>query len=324
MLALQWSMSQFTPTLADAHPGSVMERYYAAGATALASFLLALLLLNLMVAATESAAARKNRNEIMAGTHEYLDGCGARPALQRRFLTWLSAQTPPTNCSLHPPGAEQLPGWVSARLPKDIRTELDKLVREPAVVGHPLFKMLQNAYIEAARGIYMRLEESTLAPGEVLYSAGKFGSRAHIVVSGRLRYDRVSGLTEPANLVAGKWLGEAALWFQVWARRGRAYACSAGWTPCHIVALPAAQLQELLLEPVHREAHAEVAAYARAYGRYAAEQRETWLSDLTDPADSDAIFKASQARAEAEAEAAGDAAEPVCVEAAAADVGAGV
>lgn len=144
------------------------------------------------------------------------------------------------------------------------------------------------------------MEELTLAPGEVLYSAGKPGTRAHIVVNGRLRYeslpyDRPSGADEPATLVKGQWLGEAALWFHMWVRRGRAYACSAGWSHCHIVSLPAQQLQELLLEPQHHEAHAMVAAYARCFGHYAAEQSQAWLTDNIDEDSVREIFTRAQA-----------------------------
>lgn len=305
MLALHWSMSQFTPVTSEVQPGSQMERYYAAGAAFVAAVLLSVFFGNLMAAATEAAGARQRHKSCMAATREYLDDCGARRALHRRFAAWLAAESPPNNASLSAPSTEhqKLPGWVAIRLKRSdpaLSAELDELIRKPAIVGHPLFRQLQDAHKKLAPGIYLRLEELTLAPGEVLYSAGKPGTRAHIVVNGRLRYealpyDRTSGSDEPATLMKGQWLGEAALWFHMWVRRGRPYACSAGWSHCHLVSLPAQQLQELLLEPQHREAHAMVAAYARSFGQYAMEQSQSWLTDHIDEDSASEIFKRSRA-----------------------------
>jgi hypothetical protein len=285
-LALQWSMSQFTPAASsEILPRNWVERYFMICTGFVAAVLLAVLVWNLMLAATETAANRQHAKSCMVMTLDYLEDCGASPSLNHRFATWLAKQRPPSNALTTTQNAmenHQLPGWVAARLKcnkPSLSAELDDLIRKPAMSGHALFRQLLANHQMLAPGLYLRLEELTLSPGDVLYTAGKPGSRAHIVVSGHLRYDRASGSEEPACLTKGQWLGEASLWFQVWLRRGRAYACSAQWTHCHLLALPAQQLQELLLEPQHREAHADVAAYARVFGHYAAEQPESWLSD---------------------------------------------
>eukprot|EP00927_Polykrikos_kofoidii_P015056 TRINITY_DN16687_c0_g1_i1.p1 TRINITY_DN16687_c0_g1~~TRINITY_DN16687_c0_g1_i1.p1 ORF type:complete len:877 (-),score=125.33 TRINITY_DN16687_c0_g1_i1:15-2645(-) len=215
MLAVHWSLSQFTGGMDEVVPGSSIERLYAIFVFLLGFTIAALYQSNLTSSMTQLQIIGSHESQRLAVLRRFLAVNGISGALALRVQrNALHAKRETEQMMLE--SSVELFGSVSDPLKIEIHFEMYTPIFRP----HPFF----NSYIDESPQVMRRICHFATTMGFVnsdhsIFFSGEIATepRMYIVAAGMLDYEDMDGDITP--LMRGDWASEASLWTD-WMHRG--------------------------------------------------------------------------------------------------------
>eukprot|EP00931_Biecheleriopsis_adriatica_P040627 TRINITY_DN23289_c0_g4_i1.p1 TRINITY_DN23289_c0_g4~~TRINITY_DN23289_c0_g4_i1.p1 ORF type:complete len:664 (+),score=118.38 TRINITY_DN23289_c0_g4_i1:62-2053(+) len=236
--SMHWSLTQFTPASMSVQPANAQERNFA-----IAVLLFAMIVFSSFVASL-TGAMTSLRN--MTAKHTSQLWLMRKFMRQRQVSSDLALRI---NRYINVVIANRekfvqscdvgLLNMLSVPLTEDLKTELNK----PKLVGHPLFRWLDDHYQAILQRLAVVSSEHTyISRGDVLFHSEEEAHSMFFLLSGNIIYTHVE--TKLCGLVsAEEWFCESVLWTP-WVHQGRSRARN----ECELLTLSTNQFQNVLLE----------------------------------------------------------------------------
>lgn len=278
-VSLHWSLTQFTPASMSVQPQCVAERVFAISVLVFGLVLFSSIVGSITASMTQLRGMSEEKSKQFWLLRRYLRQRGIDAQLCFRVLRYIeySLQSQKDLVS------EQRI-WVLSHLSSQLRDELNFEVSFSCMNNHPLF-VRQSCVADDMMSRLSRtaLSQQSLAPGDLLFSAGTQATHMHMMVTGVLHYVKAQDFLaeeEPNEVCAGDWACEVALW-TAWTCVGTCRAVQ----ECRLVQIEAISYGEAVKKDA--AVWSLVARYARNYLKWLnARQRGA----LTDAAKKDAML----------------------------------
>lgn len=259
LTSLHWSLTQFTPASMEVVPENALERAFTVLIILSAMIVFSSFVSAITNAMTQLRNLNSERNEQFSSLRRYLGENKCSTALMGRIWTCVQTAMGRTKRRMHEADVK-----VLQLLPWSLKAELLEEVYNPILNAHPFFNQFSAAFQVQMRKIFQNaVEEISLPIGQELFSSGEVAANMYFVLAGVLVYtkDNKSSCEPPCFVSAGQWVSEAALWIK-WKHNGQLI----GTTPCELIALKAAKVQDVLSHLSYDED--QVKRYVKIFVRY--------------------------------------------------------
>lgn len=256
-MALQWSLSQFTPSssMTEMQPMNWLERFFLVGVTLLALVIFSSFLSSFTDATLRLQQLNRRRMEEKVALRRYLSENRVSMALTGRIFACLKKTMSKSASRMHQEDVGML-----AVLPTRIRIDLWEEVYTPVLRAHPFFTHLNVAHKSLMPRIYnSALASVSLCQGNDLFTSGEKGESMLFFLSGSAAYvtDPRFANSLPVFLDKGQWVCEPVLWIE-WRHAGTL----SGTTHCEFIALKARPFQKVI------KRLRQVSRYAQLFATY--------------------------------------------------------
>jgi len=259
LTSLHWSLTQFTPASMEVVPENELERAFTVVIILTAMIVFSSFVSAITNAMTQLRNLNSERNEQFSSLRRYLGENKCSTALMGRIWTCVQTAMGRTKRRVHETDVK-----VLQMLPWSLKAELLEEVYNPILAAHPFFMQFSSSFHQQMRKILQNaIEEISLPIGQELFSSGEAANNMYFVLSGVMVYtkDNKSSCEPPCFVSAGQWVSEAALWIK-WKHNGQLI----GTTPCELIALKVAKVQEVLTQMSYDED--QVKRYVKIFVRY--------------------------------------------------------
>mmetsp|Transcript_116719 Transcript_116719/g.337130 ORF Transcript_116719/g.337130 Transcript_116719/m.337130 type:complete len:688 (+) Transcript_116719:282-2345(+) len=262
VIALHWSLTQFTPAAMEVHPRNFTERVYTVITLFFAMVTFSTFISSITTGMTNLRKLRSDKARQQKMLQDYFAENQVSAELGRRVWEYLSNKH-----FAHKKHLAKKDIDIFKLLPQSMMSKLNEELYGPILQRNPFF--LQYGAVQY--GALMQITDATiselsLVSGEEVFIAGKPAAKMYFLMSGHMEYDH-GDIRCCAKLKKGDWVSEPAL-FMKWEHCGTLYAAST------------AELVEVGLAPfraivaAHTYSFHFVKAYIKAF-------REIMLNDAT-------------------------------------------